>query len=256
MGSSDHCLISVSCPIVPVPPQDQPKRRCFSHYAYSDFPWKDYCFLVRNPSPYAKHITEIIVSNTFSTSKAHKPWFNLVCSRATHDRKVARKRYLSLPFPDTDALYSSARNHANSILQLAKSSFINIKSHILSNSNSPRGFWHLAKNISNNFSSSSFPLLLHPDDTPAVSSVSKPDTFTQTFADNSALEDSGLVPPSPPYSDYFMPNIQLLRNDVSHALVVLNPWKVYGPDGVLPIEEYQDTCNHNLASLSLLLFLL
>ncbi|MPC88255.1 hypothetical protein E2C01_083155 [Portunus trituberculatus] len=28
LGSSDHNLISVSCPISPIPPHDPPKRRC------------------------------------------------------------------------------------------------------------------------------------------------------------------------------------------------------------------------------------
>ena len=59
LGSSDHNLISVTCPIIPVQPQDPPKRRCFWHFNsskwedlrqyYSDFPWDDYCFHVRDP---------------------------------------------------------------------------------------------------------------------------------------------------------------------------------------------------------------
>ena len=32
-----------------------------------------------------------------------------------------------------------------------------------------------------------------------------------------------------------MPSIQIIRNDVSHALAGLNPQKVSGPDGVHPI---------------------
>ena len=77
--------------------------------------------------------------------------------------------------------------------------------------------------------------LLHPDGTPAVSSVSKDELFAQTFADNSTLDDSGLVPPSPPGSDYFMPNIKILGIEVSHALAAFNPRRAYGPDGVPPI---------------------
>ncbi|MPC27464.1 hypothetical protein E2C01_020634 [Portunus trituberculatus] len=33
LGSSDHNLISVSCPISPIPPQDPPKRRCLWRFA-------------------------------------------------------------------------------------------------------------------------------------------------------------------------------------------------------------------------------
>ncbi|MPC31467.1 hypothetical protein E2C01_024756 [Portunus trituberculatus] len=32
-GSSDHNLISVSCPISPIPPQDTPKQRCLWRFA-------------------------------------------------------------------------------------------------------------------------------------------------------------------------------------------------------------------------------
>ncbi|MPC65389.1 hypothetical protein E2C01_059523 [Portunus trituberculatus] len=65
--------------------------------------------------------------------------------------------------------------------------------------------------------------------TTAISSVSKAEHFSQTFAKNSTLDDSGLVPPSPPLSDYFMSSIKILHNDIFHALSGLNPQKAYGP---------------------------
>ncbi|MPC25573.1 hypothetical protein E2C01_018691 [Portunus trituberculatus] len=58
LGSSDYKLISVSCPISPIHPQDPPKQRCLWHFAsaswedlrryYADFPLNDYCFCVRD----------------------------------------------------------------------------------------------------------------------------------------------------------------------------------------------------------------
>ncbi|MPC19900.1 hypothetical protein E2C01_012831 [Portunus trituberculatus] len=90
------------------------------------------------------------------------------------------------------------------------------------------------KNISNNLTSS-FPSLFHPDGTTAISSVSKAELFSQTFTNNSTSDDSGLVPLSPPSSDYFMLSIKVLRNYVFHALTGLNPRKAYEPDRVLPI---------------------
>ena len=251
LGSSDHNLISATCPIAPIPPQDPPARRCLWHYNsarwedlrryYSDFPWNDYCFRAGDPSLCAERITEVIVSgmeayipHTFSDPKARKPWFNSACSRAVIGREAAHKRYRSHPSPESHALYISARNQAKSVLQLAKNSFINRKCHNLLTSNSPRDFWHLAKNISNNFSSS-FPPLFQPDGSTSVTSISKAELFAQTFANNSTLDDSGLIPPSPPPSDYFMPNIKILRNDVLHTLSGLNLRKANGPDGVPPI---------------------
>ncbi|MPC50387.1 hypothetical protein E2C01_044214 [Portunus trituberculatus] len=43
------------------------------------------------------------------------------------------------------------------------------------------------------------------------------------------MDNSGLVFPSPP-SEYFMPSIKVLHNDVFHALPGLNPQKGYGAD--------------------------
>ena len=77
--------------------------------------------------------------------------------------------------------------------------------------------------------------MLHQDGTTAVSSVSKAELFAQTFACNSTLDDTGLIPPSPPPSDYIMPVVKILRNDVLYALSGLDSRKAYGPDGVPPI---------------------
>ncbi|MPC12805.1 hypothetical protein E2C01_005515 [Portunus trituberculatus] len=58
LGSSDHNLISVSCPISSIPPQNSLKRRCLRRFAparwgdmrryYADFPRNDNCFHIRD----------------------------------------------------------------------------------------------------------------------------------------------------------------------------------------------------------------
>ena len=106
---------------------------------------------------------------------------------------------------------------------------------IVERSTSPLDVLHLAKIISNNFTSSSFPSLVQLDGTNAISFISKAELFAQTFAKNPTLDDSGLVTPSPTPSDNFMLPIKILRNNVFHALAGLNPRKAYGPDGVPPI---------------------
>ena len=187
LGSFDHNLISVTCSIAPVRPQNSPKWRCFWHFNsekkedlrqhYSDFPWHDYCFHVRYPSLCAERKTELIVSgmelyipHTFSNTQAKLPWFNFAWSHVVNDREAAHKRYRSHPSAETCALYISDRNHPKSILQLSKNSF-------------------------NNFTSSSFPPLLQPDGSTTVSSFSKAELFTQTIATNSTLDDTGDIPP-------------------------------------------------------------
>ena len=146
--------------------------------------------------------------------------------------EVTHKWYRSHPSAKTHALYISACNHAKCICQLTKKNFfIHRKCQHLSNSNSSHDFWHLANNISNNFTSSSFPLLLKPDGPTAASSFSKSELFAQTFAANSTLHDTGHIPPTPPPSDYFIPIIKILHYDIFHALSGLDSWKAYGPDG-------------------------
>ena len=113
---------------------------------------KDDNVIDRDPSLCAERITEVIVSgmevyipHSFSRSIPSKPWFNTAFSRAIHDKEMAYNRYLSLPLPESHALYISARNHGKSVLQLAKNFFINKKCQNLSRYNSPRDFWRLAK---------------------------------------------------------------------------------------------------------------
>ena len=145
-----------------------------------DFPCNDYCCL-------AKGITEVIVSgmeayipHSFSQPKSSRPWCNLACYYGIflHDREVAHKGYISLPSLESRVLYISAWNHAKSVLQIAKHSFIIRKCQKLSNSYSPRDFSHLAKNISNNFTSCSFSLLFRPDGPTAITSVCKAELFS------------------------------------------------------------------------------
>ncbi|MPC37546.1 Procollagen-lysine,2-oxoglutarate 5-dioxygenase 1 [Portunus trituberculatus] len=64
------------------------------------------------------------------------------------------------------------------------------------------------------------------------SHIVKAELFSLTFANKSTLDDSGLIPPSPSPSDYFMSSIKVLCNDFFHALAGLNLRKAYGPDGV------------------------
>ena len=81
-------------------------------------------FPVRDPSSLcAEHRTEVIVSgmevyipHSLSRPESSNLWFNAACSRAIHDREAAHKWYLSLPSPESHALYISARNHAKFVL--------------------------------------------------------------------------------------------------------------------------------------------
>ncbi|KAL7632739.1 UNVERIFIED_CONTAM: hypothetical protein RMT77_016940 [Armadillidium vulgare] len=265
LGSSDHLLISVSCPVSSSLPQERPSpsaRRRFWHFGatnwsdlrlyFSDFPWNDYCFRGRGPSECAERITEVILSGmvayipySFPSTKPNKPWFNSACSHAIRRRDAAFRDYRRLQTPETHATYISSRNHAKSILRNTKNSFLRLKCNNLSGSTSSRPFWHFAKNVNSNFASSSFPPLVSSDGTTAVLPSSKAELFAQTFASNSTLDDSGAVPsPSTP-SNSFMPKIVISSKDVTSALSELNTKKAYGPDGIPPL--VLKTCASELA---------
>ena len=125
-------------------PEDPLKRRCFWHFNstkwedlrqyYSNFPWGDYCFHVRDPSLCAERITEVIITgmelyiyHTFSNTETTRPWFNSACFRAVKDKEAAHKWYRSYPSAETHALYISAHNHAKSNLLKTLSSIENVK---------------------------------------------------------------------------------------------------------------------------------
>ncbi|MPC21099.1 hypothetical protein E2C01_014072 [Portunus trituberculatus] len=92
--------------------------------------------------------------------------------------------YLSLPSPESHALYISAQNHA-------KHSFIieNVKIFQTQTPLMTSGIWPKPCPIT---TSSSFLPLFHPDGTTASSSLSTAELFSQTFAKNSTLNNSGL----------------------------------------------------------------
>ncbi|MPC75461.1 hypothetical protein E2C01_069849 [Portunus trituberculatus] len=57
-------------------------------------------------------------------------------------------------------------------------------------------------------------------------------SFTHTLVKAYTFPDTWFVPSPPPHSEYFMPPIKILPNDVFHALADLNPPEAYGTDRV------------------------
>ncbi len=209
---------------------------------FSDFTWNDYCFQDRDPSVIAQRITEVIVSGmeayiprTFSTPHAKKLWFNHACSRVSKIERLLIKGTRAFKLPLIMIFLFPPRIVPNLFFDSPKITSTIESAKTLLFSNPSRDFWHLAKKISSNFTSSSFPPLLNPDGSTAVSSISKAELFSQTFSNNYTLDDSGHIPPTYHPTDSFMTVIKILPNDVFYVLSGLNPQKVFGPDGVPPI---------------------
>ena len=81
----------------------------------------------------------------------------------------------------------------------------------------------------------SYAPLLQRDKSKAVSSFYKAELFAQTFAINSILDNIGHISPILSPSDYFVPKIKILHNDVFHVLLGLNSRKANGMDRFLPV---------------------
>ena len=93
----------------------------------------------------------------------------------------------------------------------------------LSNNPSHHSFWSLAKQITRNFTNSSFPSLFRPGGSVASKSVDKATIFVKKFASNSSLDDSRATPPvNLPLSNHVLPNYFLSTRDVQSALAVLD----------------------------------
>ena len=157
---------------------------------------------------------ESYIPHTFFNTKAKKIWFNSACSRAVKDRGTAHKQYRSHASAETHAIYISSRNHAKPILQLTKNSFINSQQ---------QSFLLMISGIQPIISPTilllHLSLLYYNQMVPQLSLFfSKAEVFAQTFTIKSTLDDTGYISPTPSPSDYFIPKIKILHNDVFHAL--------------------------------------
>ncbi len=132
---------------------------------------------------------------------------------------------MCLQAPEDHALYISVQNHTKYILRLTKTSFINRKCANLCSSDSSKNFWQMTKSVSNNLTFSSFPPLLNPDGSTAVTSISKTELFTQTFSADSTLDNSWHSPPPHTPTNSTLLVIRILNNDVFYTLSDLNPQK-------------------------------
>ena len=270
LGTSDHNLISTSCPMAHNPPSNSSNRRLW-HFSsanwhdirqfYHDFPWNDFVFRSRDPSECALLFTEVLVAGMeayvpFSFAKSSsscKPWFDRSCSEAIQSRDEAYQLWKSIPSPLNHANFLTARNRTSTVLDKAKRNFLKSKCQLLINNPSSRTFWSLSKQITNNFSNSSFPPLFKDESTVATTPSEKASVFLHKFATNSTLDDRAVPsPPSLPLTEPVIPNFHLSNGVIQLALEQLDVRKASGQDGIQPILLRE--CSHVLAPILSKLF--
>lgn len=250
LGSSDHCIITCSAPLLSTQPP-QHSRRVFWRYSSADweglrqffgaYPWES-C-ISDNPSMFAEKLTDIIrdgmaqfVPHFSKPGKRTSPeWFNHACNRAVRKKNTLFKKWRTLPSTTSRADYVAARNSCTTIIDRAKEMFVRRKANQLSNAPAgSRSFWSLAKAVSRNFCSSSFPPILDADGSLKTLPAEKAEIFAHHFASISS------DPPSIPVHSYPQPvstfNLPLITTrSVRRALSDLDTSKPPGPDGIPPI---------------------
>ena len=148
------------------------------------------CFRFADPSDCAVCIAEVIMCGmeayvpfSFPTSSSsYQPWFDEACSESISIRNRAHQLWKTNPTPYSHSNFISARNRAHSIIKNLKQNFIKKKCDDFSNNPSHRSFWSLAKQITPNFTNSSFSPLFRPDGSVASTSVDKATIFDKKFA--------------------------------------------------------------------------
>ena len=249
LGSSDHNLVSIHSDWArPTPPP--PSKRLLWHYGraqwsalreyFFDFPWGEHCFAGRDASDAALRITEVILSGMEcfipSSTKAFssQKWFDRSCADACRTRDRAYRAMKLFPSLHSRSVFFSSRNRCKAIIRKAKRTFINKKCADLSLSPTDKSFWSLAKNISNNFTTSSFPPLFRSDHSIANYPTEKATLFASLFSSNSTLDDSDTPPPpvSPPTEPMPLPIFSSRK--VYRVLSHLEVGKAHGPDGITP----------------------
>ena len=250
LGSSDHCLVTVTSSYAPPPPLPSTSRRLWhfdrtqrselSHF-FTDFPWGDCCFRSGDSDRATVSVTETVLAGmeayvpyTIKSFSPSKPWFDNACSRAVQARERAYQTFIRSRSDLTFRAFIAARNRCKAQIRRAKKSFVMRKKSRLTSSPTTSSFWSLSKSISNNFCKSGFPPLFRSDDTIAVSPADKANLFGSLFSANSSLDDSNVAsPPTLPLNNPMSPPI-ISERRVRRALCSLKTNKAYGPDGIPP----------------------
>ena len=179
------------------------------------------------------------IPSSFSPGKKHSPkWFNRRCHEAVCQKNKFFQAYRSDPSSEKHALYKQARNECCTVIEEAKSDFVNkIADKLLRCPTGSRAFWSLSKAICNNFSSSRFPPMVHPDGHSVTLPSEKATVFAQHFSSNSTLMPSALPVPSLPTPSVEMSRFNVCERKVLRVLKSLETNKAVGADEIPSIEK-------------------
>ena len=249
LGNSDHCLVTASHLILPEIQTTCRVRRIW-HYRsakwdklclfLSSFPWSSSCLNSKDPNLISECITKVIhtgmekfIPHSDKPIQNPKPWFNEKCKTAIIHKNQTYKAWQSSPTDINHSAFLKARSLCSKTVQEAKSEHVaSVRNKLLACPNGSKSFWSLAKSISSNFSTHSFPPLSREDGTIAADALEKAEIFAEIFAKNSNINTGNLSPPTIPSTQHSMPKIQFNTEQLKKILLNLNTKKATGPDGI------------------------
>jgi hypothetical protein len=150
---------------------------------------------------------EFIPHKTFIKKVISPKWFNSACATAIQHKKVAFNRYKNNKTPQTLNYYKNVRDHAKSIIKLAKSNFLHKQTNrLIKNPNDNKVFWATLNNFNCNFNKqSSISNLVAPGGEVVCNPGDKANLLANTFASNSNIQED----------DREVPRLDLLSPEIS-----------------------------------------
>ncbi|MPC32784.1 Mitochondrial inner membrane protease ATP23 [Portunus trituberculatus] len=129
LGSSDHKLISLFCPVSPIPPQDPPKRRCLWRFASAS--WED----LRSEVDLTRHVScevcDVSVSGGYDSELNQecvktKAMYSVKCTRnvTLTEAKAAVDRVFDRCYNDLEPIGRRLRRNSPDMHKAYKERFI------------------------------------------------------------------------------------------------------------------------------------
>lgn len=260
LGSSDHCLIRSTVPLL------RSSRLSFSgcrrvwHYRSADwdgmrsffasYPWRQVCFTPDDPNAVADSVADVVLqgmelfipSSVVPIGGKSQPWFGHSCKVAIRQKQASYQAWANaaaVQDVNTSVLkkkYNFASRSCKRAVAKAKLKHIGgIGEKLVRLPSGTRAFWSLAKAVQGNFCKPSLPPLHREDESLAHDAKEKADLLGSLFASNSTLDAEGNEPPTIPRFEYSMRDVQFTQRSVRKALFSLDIHKSSGPDGIPPI---------------------
>ena len=248
LGSSDHCVVSVSIDMPSKCSSEVPFHRTSYRYAQAD--WDNFrSYIADGPfnfffkfraskltsliSDWIRNGIELFIPHKTYQQKPHsQPWFTAACAAAIAHRNHFFHEYNRNPSNVSKSNFRTASNRCKYTINQAKTNYANlIKLRIEAQNLGTREFWRITNSVMNR-GKSSIPTIVNGPEI-ISSSLDKARLFAKMFSSNSILNDDGHpLPDFPHRTDINLSNLKVTPSEVAKLIRQLEPSKAVGPDEI------------------------